>query len=50
MEESPTVTGVTMSMPEGHAILDYGAAVDYIGEVVTIGEKPPVQKRMRCRD
>ena len=33
IQESTNVMGVTMTMPEGHAILDCGAALDCIGEV-----------------
>ena len=33
IQESTNLTGVTMTMPEGHAILDCGAALDCIGEV-----------------
>ena len=33
IHESTNLMGVTMSMPEGHAILDSGAALDCIGEV-----------------
>ena len=33
IQESTNLMGVTMTMPEGHAILDCGAALDCIGEV-----------------
>ena len=33
IQESSDLMGVTMTMPEGHAILDCGAALDCIGEV-----------------
>ena len=33
IQESTNLTGVTMTMPEGHATLDCGAALDCIGEV-----------------
>ena len=33
IQESTKLMGVTMTMPEGHAILDCGAALDCIGEV-----------------
>ena len=33
IQESTNLMGVTMTMPEGHAILDRGAALDCIGEV-----------------
>ena len=33
IQESTNLMGVTMPMPEGHAILDCGAALDCIGEV-----------------
>ena len=33
IQGSSTLMGVTMTMPEGHAILDCGAALDRIGEV-----------------
>ena len=33
LQESTNLMGVTMTMPEGHAILDCGAALDCLGEV-----------------
>ena len=33
IQESTNLMGVTLTMPEGHAILDCGAALDCIGEV-----------------
>ena len=33
IQESTNLTGVTMTMIEGHATLDCGAALDCIGEV-----------------
>ena len=33
IQESTNLMGVTMTMPEGHAILDSGASLDCIGEV-----------------
>ena len=42
--------GVTMTMPEGHAILDCGAALDCIGEVAAArtaqGHQPRLEKRV----
>ena len=33
IQESTNLMGVTMTMPEGHVILDCGAALDCIGDV-----------------
>ena len=33
IQESTNLVGVTMTMPEGHVILDCGAVLDCIGEV-----------------
>ena len=37
MQESTKLMGVTMTMPERHAMLDSGAALDCIGEVAAAG-------------
>ena len=40
IEESTNLMGVTMTMPEGHAILDCGVALDCIGQVAAARTAP----------
>ena len=42
IQESTNLMGVTMTMPEGHAILDCGAALDCIGEVAAARTAQPI--------
>ena len=39
IQESTNLMGVTMTMPDGHAILDCGAALDCIGEVAAAPQR-----------
>ena len=41
IQESTNLMGVTLTMPEGHAILDCGAALDCIGEMAAVAQLRP---------